>query len=53
MEWMSGIFSGLISGAMTSALFYWLAGKDLKREANALKRETEELRACKTIIVTH
>ena len=38
MEWVIGIVSGLITGTMTCAVFYWLGGKDLKREAEDLRR---------------
>jgi hypothetical protein len=37
MEWIVGIVSGLISGTMTCWLFYWLSGKDLKRETEDLR----------------
>ena len=42
MEWGSGIVTGLVSGLITGMLtcwfFYWLSGKDLKREAEELRR---------------
>lgn len=38
MEWIVGIVSGVITGTATCAFFYWLSGKDLKREANDLRR---------------
>jgi hypothetical protein len=37
------LVTGLISGAMVSAFFYVLAGRDLKREAAALRERTIEL----------
>ena len=38
MEWIIGIVTGLISGMLTCWFFYWLAGKDLKREAEDLRK---------------
>jgi hypothetical protein len=42
MEWMNsvvaGLISGLITGTLTCWVFYWLAGRDLKREANDLRK---------------
>jgi hypothetical protein len=42
MEWKIGITTGLISGLVTGTLtcwfFYWLSGKDLKREAEDLRK---------------
>jgi hypothetical protein len=41
MEWnsiVSGLISGLITGTLTCWVFYWLAGKDLKREASELRK---------------
>jgi hypothetical protein len=37
------LVTGLISGAIVSAFFYFLAGRDLKREAEALRERTLEL----------
>src|SRR5215218_5446851 len=37
------LLTGLISGAIVSAFFYFLAGRDLKREAQALRERTVEL----------
>lgn len=38
MEWVVGIISGFITGTITCAIFYWLGGKDLRREAADLRR---------------
>jgi hypothetical protein len=42
MEWMksvvAGLISGLITGTLTCWVFYWLAGKDLTREASKLRK---------------
>ena len=41
MDWnsiVSGLISGLITGTLTCWVFYWLAGKDLKREASDLRK---------------
>lgn len=35
---VSGIVSGIVSSMIVGALFYRLGGKDLKREANELRR---------------
>ena len=36
MEWIigivTGLISGLIAGTLTCWFFYWLSGKDLKRD---------------------
>ena len=37
MQWVIGIVSGLITGTVTCAVFYWLGGRDLKREADDLR----------------
>ena len=42
MEWIigivTGLISGLIAGTLTCWFFYWLSGKDLKREAEDLRQ---------------
>ncbi len=41
MDWnsiVSGLISGLMTGTLTCWVFYWLAGKDLKREASDLRK---------------
>jgi hypothetical protein len=41
MDWnsiVSGLISGLITGTVTCWVFYWLGGRDLKREASDLRK---------------
>lgn len=38
MELLGGIVSGLVTGVITCWFFYWLAGKDLRREASDLRQ---------------
>ena len=42
MEWIigivTGLISGLIAGTLTCWFFYWLSGKDFKREVEDLRK---------------
>jgi hypothetical protein len=35
---VAGIVSGLLTGTLTCWFFYWLSGRDLRREADDLRR---------------
>lgn len=50
-QWIVGVVSGLISGSLTCWFFYWLSGRDLKREANHLKRESGDLKELNILII--